>query len=80
MFDDRRGVAFTASGANAVTAFDETVDAYLSSSPDTGTKLKNTFATASDMVMPAVALARFWLANGRLYFGQRQGGLTSRYL
>ena len=64
MFSDRRGVAFTAAGDKAVAAFDETVDAYLSSSPEAGPKLKATFEVDPDLVMAHCLKGYFFLLMG----------------
>ncbi len=64
MFEDRRGISFTASGGDAVKAFDQVVDAYLSSSPEAGPRLKATFDADPDMAMAHCLKGYFFLLMG----------------
>jgi len=64
MFDDQRGVGFTASCDNAVTAFDKTIESYLSLSSDAGPNLKSVFEADPNMVMAHCLKGYFFLLMG----------------
>ncbi len=64
MFEDCRGVPFTAAADEAVTAFDHTIDAYLSLSPEAGPRLKAVFDADPDMVMVHCLKGYFFLLMG----------------
>jgi len=64
MFKDQRGVVFTCANDSAVTAFDETIVAYLASSLETGPKLKATLAADPDMTMAHCLKGYFFLLMG----------------
>ncbi len=61
MYSDCRGLDVTAASANAVTAFDETVEAYLGIKPAAGPNLKATFEADPDMPMAHTMKAYFFM-------------------
>ena len=57
MHQDRRGLDITAASADAVAAFDKTIESYLGIMPSAGPHLKATFEAAPDMPMAHVLKA-----------------------
>lgn len=65
MHADRRGLPLTASNADAVAAFDATVDAYLGFARDTGDRLKTTLKADPAMPLAHVLRGSFFLLMGK---------------
>ncbi len=61
IFKDKRDLDLTAASAEAATAFDHVIDGYLSMAPDTGERLKATFAADPDMAMAHCLKAYFMM-------------------
>lgn len=61
IFTDKRDLTLTAAGADAASAFDHTIDGYLSMAPDTGDRLKGVFAADGDMAMAHCLKAYFMM-------------------
>ena len=65
MHTDRRGLPLTAANADAVAAFDATVDAYLGFARDTGDRLKATLKADPAMPLAHVLRGAFFLLMGK---------------
>src|SRR5262245_44154906 len=65
MHTDRRGLPITAANADAVAAFDATVDAYLGFARDTGDRLKATLKADPAMPLAHVLRGAFFLLMGK---------------
>jgi tetratricopeptide (TPR) repeat protein len=64
MFEDQRGIEFTAASEAAVQAFDKTIEAYLSLSLEAGPRLKAVFEADPDMIMAHCLKGYFFLLMG----------------
>ena len=64
MHQDRRGLDITAASADAVAAFDQTIDSYLGIMPSAGPHLKATFEADPDMPMAHVLKSYFFMLMG----------------